>query len=59
VIVDGDVQSLPARELRAAAATTVATNGNLLIAGHALDVEMEQVAGSGMFIAHTGGAGWI
>jgi hypothetical protein len=58
VIVDGDVQSLPARELRAAAATTVATNGNL-IAGHALDVEMEQVAGSGMFIAHTGGAGWI
>ena len=48
VIVDGDVQSLPAGELRAATPTTVATNGDLLIAGHALDVEMQQIAGSGM-----------
>ena len=52
VIVDGDVQSLPAGELRAAAAPTIATNGDLLIAGHALDVEMQQIAGSGMLIAH-------
>ena len=54
VIVDSDVQSLPAGELRASAATAVAPNGDLLIAGHALDVEMEQIAGSGMFIAHDG-----
>src|ERR1700693_124066 len=52
VIVDGDVQSLPTGELRVAAATTIATNGDLLIAGHALDVEMEQIAGSGMLVAH-------
>jgi hypothetical protein len=57
VIVDGDVQSLPAGELRAAAPPTVAPNGDLLIAGHALDVEMEQIAGSGMFIAHDGRSG--
>ena len=57
VIVDGDVQSLPAGELRAAAATAIAANGDLLIAGHALDVEMEQIAGSGMFIAHDGRSG--
>jgi hypothetical protein len=41
VIVDGDVQTLPAGELRAAAPTAIATNGDLLIAGHTLDVEME------------------
>jgi hypothetical protein len=35
------VQSLPAGELRAAAPTAIAANGDLLIAGHALDVEME------------------
>jgi len=52
MIVDGDVQSLPAGELRAAATTTIATNGDLLIAGHALDVEMQQIAGSGMLVAH-------
>jgi hypothetical protein len=57
VIVDGDVQSLPAGELRAAATTAVATNGDLLIAGHALDVEMEQIAGSGMLVAHDGRSG--
>src|SRR5208337_3115906 len=38
VIVDGDVQSLPAGELRAAASPPIATKGDLLIAGHALDV---------------------
>jgi hypothetical protein len=57
VIVDGDVQSLPAGELRAAAAPAVATNGDLLIAGHAFDVEMEQIAGSEMLIAHDGRSG--
>src|SRR2546429_4523499 len=57
VIVDGDVQSLPAGELRAAAPPTVATNGDLLIAGHALDVEMQQIAGSGMLVAHHPGSG--
>ena len=39
-------------ELRAAATTAVATNGDLLIPGHALDVEMQQIAGSGMLVAH-------
>ncbi len=57
VIVDGDVQSLPAGELRASTPPTVATNGDLLIAGHALDVEMEQIAGSGMLIADDGRSG--
>ncbi len=57
VIVDGDVQSLPAGELGAAAAAAIATNGDLLIAGHALDVEMEQIAGSGMLVAHDGRSG--
>jgi len=57
VIVDGDVQSLPAGELRAAAATAVATNGDLLITGHALDVEVQQISGRGMFIAHDGRSG--
>jgi hypothetical protein len=57
VIVDGDVQGLPAGELRAAAATAIAAHGDLLIAGHALDIEMEQVARSGMFITHHGTGG--
>src|SRR5437867_2441579 len=57
VIVDGDVQSLPAGELRAAAPTAIAANGDLLIAGHALDVEMEQIAGSGMLVAQHRGSG--
>jgi hypothetical protein len=29
----------------------------LLIAGHALDVEMQQIAGRGMFVAHDGRSG--
>ena len=52
VIVDGDMQSLPAGELTAATAAAIAANGDLLIAGHALDVEVEQVAGRRMFVAH-------
>jgi len=57
VIIDGDVQSLPAGELRASAATAVAADGDLLIAAHALDVEMKQIAGRGMFITHDGRSG--
>src|ERR1700692_5053804 len=57
VIVGGDVQSLPAGEPRASSPPSVATNGDLLIAGHALDVEMEQIAGSGMLVAHDGRGG--
>src|SRR5205823_10359788 len=43
-IVDGDMQGLPAGELRATAATTVGTNGALLIAGHALEVVLQHIA---------------
>ena len=57
MIVDGDVQSLPAGELRAAAAPSIATNGDLLVAGHAFDVEVQQIAGSGMLIADDGRGG--
>ena len=57
VIVDGDVQILPASELRTAAATAIAAHGDLLIAGHALDIEVKQIAGSGMFVAHHGRSG--
>jgi hypothetical protein len=57
VIVDGDVKGLPAGELGATATASVAANGNALIASHALDVEMEHVSGSGMFIAHHRGCG--
>ena len=57
VIVDGDVQSLPAGKLRTSTSTAVATNGDLLIAGHAFDVEMEQIARGGMFITHDGWGG--
>src|ERR1700732_2424970 len=57
VVVDGDVQSPPAGGLRGSRPPAVATNGDLLIAGHALDVEMEQIAGSGMLVAHDGRGG--
>jgi len=52
VVVDGDVEGLPAGKLRATATAAVAANGDALISGHAFDVEMEHVAGSGMFVAH-------
>jgi hypothetical protein len=57
VIVDGDVQGLPTRMRVAATAATVAPPTHLLEAGHALDVEMQQVSGSGTFIAHGGRCG--
>ena len=57
VVVDGDVQSLPAGKLRASATAAIAANRDLLITGHAFDVEMEHVAGSGMFVADHRGSG--
>ena len=50
MIVDGDVQSLPAGKLRTTTAATIAANGNPLITGHSLDVEMQHVARSGVFV---------
>ena len=45
-------------ELRASARRRpVATQGDLLIAGHALDVEMEQIAGGRMLMTHDGRGG--
>ena len=52
VIVDGDVQGFPAGMLVLTAAAAVAAPGDLLEAGHALDIEMEKIAGKGMLIAH-------
>ena len=57
MIGDGDVQGLPAGELRATATTAVAADGDLLIAAHALDVEMKQISGSSVFITHDGRSG--
>ena len=57
VIVDGDVQGLPTGMLVLAAAAAVAAPRDLLEAGQAFDIEMEQVAGSGMFVAHDGRGG--
>lgn len=52
MIIDGDMESFPTGELRATATAAVATNGNLLVAGHSLDIEMQQIPGTRMFIAH-------
>jgi hypothetical protein len=57
VIVDGDVQGLPARMFVLATAAAVTAPRDLLEAGHALDVEMEEIAGKGMLIAHDRGQG--
>jgi hypothetical protein len=57
VIVDGDVQGLPTRMFMLTAAAAVAAPNDLLEAGHALDVEMEEIAGKGMFIADHRGQG--
>ena len=54
MIVDGDVQGLPTRMFVLTTAAAVAAPNDLLEAGHALDVEMEEIAGEGMFIAHHG-----
>ena len=52
VVVDGDVQGLPAGMFVLTAAAAVTAPGDLLEAGHALDVEMQQIAGKGMLVAH-------
>src|ERR1700675_5118941 len=57
VVVDGDMQGLPAGMFVLAATAAVGAPRDLLEAGHALDIEMEQIAGSGMFVAHDGRGG--
>ena len=52
VVVNGDVQSLPSGMLVLTAAAAVATPDDLLEAGHALDVEMEKIAGKRMLVTH-------
>jgi len=52
VVVDGDVQSLPPRMFLLTTAAAVTAPNDLLEAGHALDVEMQKIAGKGMLIAH-------
>ena len=52
VIVDGDVQGLPTGMFVLTAAAAIAAPRDLLEAGHALDIEMEKIAGTGMLIAH-------
>src|ERR1700693_6512060 len=54
---DGGVQGLLAGALGASARGAIATNGDLLIACHALDIEMQQMAGSGVFITYYGRSG--
>ena len=52
VVIDGDMESFPAGELGTTATASIAADGNLLVAGHSLDVEMQQIAGEGMFVTH-------
>ncbi len=54
VVVDGDMHVLPARAMDAAAtvAGDAATDG--LETSDLLDVEVEEIAGSGMFVTHDG-----
>ena len=52
VIVDSDMQGLRARMFVLTTAAAIAAPNDLLVAGHALDVEMQQIAGEGMLIAH-------
>src|SRR5712692_5919883 len=54
MIIDGDMQCFPAGELRASATFSIATHHNLPKAGHAFDVEVQQVPGRGVFITHRG-----
>src|SRR5258708_30392208 len=46
------MEGFPTGELRATAPSAIATDGNLLVAGHSLDVEMQQISRVRMFIAH-------
>ena len=58
VIIDGDMQGLRASKLGTTAPPSIATNGNLLITGHWLDVEVQQISRKGMFITHHR-RGWV
>jgi hypothetical protein len=51
VIVDSDVQGFKAGVLAEAAQASIAAQRDLRKAGHALDIEVEKVAGVGMFVA--------
>src|SRR5580700_12210383 len=54
VVVDRDVQGLPTGMFLLTTAAAIAAPRDLLLleAGHALDVEMEEIAGKGMLITH-------
>ena len=52
VVVDGDVQGHGTGVLRQAAAAAVGAQRNLLITGKALDIEVQQIARMGVFVAH-------
>jgi hypothetical protein len=52
VIVDSGMQSLPSRMFVLTTPATIAAPNDVLEAGHALDVEMEEIAGKGMLVAH-------
>jgi len=54
VVVDGDVESQQARMLVFAAQSAVAAQAHLREASHALDVQVQQVPGPRMFVAHDG-----
>jgi len=57
VIVDRDMQSFPARMFVLTTAAAVPAPNDLLEAGQALDVEMQQISREGMLIAHYGRRG--
>jgi hypothetical protein len=57
VIVNGHVQRFPASELRPSTKPSVASHFHLLKTGHALDIEVQQVAGRRVFVTHRGRSG--
>jgi len=57
VVVDGDVESQQARMFVLAAQSTIAAQADLAEACHALDVQVQQVAGPRMLVAHDGRSG--
>lgn len=57
VIVDGDMQRLEAGMFALSAQASIAAQGDLGEAGHALDVQMHKVSGGGVFVAHDGRTG--
>ena|SRR5579864_8009120 len=57
VIVDGNMQGLPTRMRAPTPTAAIAAPAYLLEAGHTLDIEVQQVSGSGAFVAHDGRPG--